>query len=349
MKNFLLCLFSLALTLTGCESDYTVLPSANGVILTADRSATAVNETITFTAKDNSNADLTADTQFYVDGTPIEGNTYTSAAVGNYTVTASYLGESSAALVVRFHDGSETNFVKRLLVEDYTGTWCGYCPRVAWGIELLHAQTENFVPVSIHRPSSNPNSSVYDPYNYDTSELEDVINVPGYPKGMLNRMTQWNFPEPDNLSQAIALTQGENPRLGLALTPVVSNGTISLDVNVKFSNNFSGLKLVVYVLENGLLYEQHNYTDYYDSVDVIEDFDHNHVLRGVLTPLLGETIDASQTVINNVYTKSYNVSVPATVNNASNIEFVAFVVDASGKALNVRKATTGDVQDFEEL
>ncbi|MES2484901.1 MAG: Omp28-related outer membrane protein [Bacteroidota bacterium] len=348
MKKFFTLLFIAVLAVTGCESDYTVLQSANGVILTADRSARAVGETITFTAKDNNNTDLTAQSEFYVNGNLISDNTFTTEEVGNYTVTAKYLGQSSSSLVVRFHDGSETTFTKRLLVEDYTGTWCGYCPRVAWAIEQLHTLTEDFVPVAIHRPSSNQSSSVYDPYNFDTTELEDIINIPGYPKGMLNRMTQWTFPEPDNLAQAVSFTQGANPGLGLALTPVVSNGNITIDVNIKFSSNFNGLKLVVYVLENGLLYEQHNYTDYYGSVDVIEDYHHNHVLRQLLTPLLGESIASAETTVGNTFTKTFNVAAAANIANTANIEFVAFVVDAQGKAINVRKAASGDVQEFEE-
>jgi hypothetical protein len=348
MKKFFTILFIAALSLTGCESDYTVLPSANGLILTADKSSRTVGEAITFTVTDNSNADLTGEAQLYINGEPITGNTFTTNNIGNYTATAEYLGETTSGLIVRFHDGSETTFVKRLLVEDYTGTWCGYCPRVAWAIEQLHTLTDNFVPVAIHRPSSNPNSTVYDPYNFNTSELENIINIPGYPKGMLNRMTQWANPEPNNLAQAVALTQGANPGLGLALTPVVNNGNITLNVNVKFSNNFSNLKLVVYVLENGLLYEQHNYTDYYDGVDVLEDYHHNHVLRQLLTPLLGEEIASSQTIIGNTYSKTFNVALDATITNAANVEFVAFVVDEDGNAINVRKAASGETQEFEE-
>jgi thiol-disulfide isomerase/thioredoxin len=348
MKNFIL-LFFAALAFTGCSSDYTILNSVGNIALTADSSYRVIGNTITFTIKDDEGNDVTGEASIYVDGTAINGNTYTSATTGTYTVTASYLGIESLPVVVTFGDGSEVNFVKRLLVEDYTGTWCGYCPRVAYALEQLHAQTEDIVAVAIHRSSSNVSSSVYDPYNYDTTELENILNIPGYPKGMLNRMTQWGFPEPSNIAQAIALTQGENPKLGLALTPTVSGNNVSLDVNVKFSKNFSGLKLVVYVIENGLVYPQHNYTDYYGGVDVIEDYAQNHVLRAVFTPLLGEAIAGTETVVNNTFTKTFSVSMPATVTNAANIEFVAFVVDADGNALNVRKAAAGDTQEFEEL
>jgi hypothetical protein len=348
MKKIVTLLVVTALILTGCESDYTILPSANGIILTADRSSRVTGQEITFTTRDNSNNDITSETAFYVNDQPIEGNTFTSEQVGDFVVKAVRLGENSTPITVRFHNGSETNFTKRLLVEDYTGTWCGWCPRISWAIEKLHEQTDDFVAVAIHRPSSNPSSPIYDPYNFDASVLENAIGVAGYPKGMLNRLTEWTGEQPDNLAQPITLTQGENPRLGLALSPAVNGSTLSLDVNVKFSNNFTGLKLVVYVLENGLVYEQHNYTNYYDGIDVLEEFDHNHVLRAALTPLMGDAIDAAQTVTNNTYTKTFSVPIPANVANTANIEFVAFVTDAQGNALNVRKAVAGDVQEFEE-
>lgn len=349
MKKYFILLFLAGLLLPGCSSDYTILQSVENITLTADSSNKLIGETVTFTVKDNSGNDVTANTVISVDGTAIQGHTFTSAATGAFQVIANYSGVESLPLVITFGDGSEVNFVKRLLVEDYTGTWCGYCPRVNYALEQLHAQTDDVVAVAIHRPSSNVSSSVYDPYNYDTTELEDLIGIAGYPKGMLNRMTQWQFPEPSNIAQAIALTQGENPKLGLALSPTVNGSTISLDVNVKFSKDFTGLKMVVYIIENGLIYPQHNYTDYYGGVDIIEDYQQNHVLRAVLTPLLGEDIDATQTTTGHTFSKTFSVSMPASVANAANIEFVAFVVDANGKAINVRKAAAGDTQVFEVL
>lgn len=346
-KNFILLLFA-TLFFSGCSTDYEVLKSVEGVVLTADSSAKIVGETITLTVKDNNNSDVTGEAAIFVNGTAIEGNTLTSSEVGDFKIRA-VIGTVSDTLTVRFHDGSETNFVKRVLIEDYTGTWCGYCPRVAYGIELAKQQSEHVVAVSIHRPSSNVSSSVYDPYNYDTSELENTLGAEGYPKGFLNRKTQWNFPEPENIAQVIGLTQGVNPKMGLALESSVTGNTMNVDVNVKFSSNFSNLKLVVYVLENGLIYDQHNYTTYYNGVDLLEDFHHNHVLRAVLTPLLGEAINSSETVVNHVYTRSFSVPVPTNVANAANIEFVAFIIDADGNAINVREALPNISQDFEEL
>ena len=349
MKKFLSLFISLIIV-SSCSSDYEILDSLGAIILTADNSIKTINEEVTFTVKDNEGNDITAESVIYINGEAIEGNSFTSSTVGEFTVTAVSSGITSEPLTIRFHDGSEINFNKRVLIEDYTGTWCGYCPRVAFGIEQAKEQSDNVVAVAIHRASLNPNDPSYDPYTFDSGELEDFINIPGYPKGLLNRVTQWNYPEPNNINQVIALTQGENPKMGLAMTSSVSDNTISLDVNVKFGKDFSNeLKLVVYVLENGLIHYQHNYTTYYDGIDPIPAFEHNHVLRECLTPLMGENIPGNEASILNVYTKSFNIAVPATIENANNIEFVAFVTDAAGNTLNVRSAHPNEEQDFEEL
>jgi len=350
MKTKLLLVVSaVAWLFAACSTEYEILQSVEAIILTADSSTKVVGDSIVFTVTQNNGTVVTNDATIVVNSTPITGNIFSSDVIGSYEVRASYLGVDSEPVIVNFHDGSEINFVKRVLIEDYTGTWCGYCPRVAYGIELAKEQSNNIVAVGIHRPSSVVTSSVYDPYNYDASELEATLSAEGYPKGFLNRKTQWNFPEPENIAQVIALTQGENPKLGLAMASTVAGGTINLEVNTMFSKNFSGLKLVVYVLENGLIHDQHNYTSYYNDEDIIEDFEHNHVLRATLTPILGEGINASETTTGNVNTKMFSVPVPSNVANPSNIEFVAFIVDENGNAINVRKASPGESQEFEEL
>lgn len=351
MKKNLILLFLSALFMAGCGTDYEILKSAEAIILTTDSSVKKIGEPITFTVKDKAGTDLTAESVFYVNGQQVEGNTYTSATVGNFELTAKYFSVTSDPVIISFHDGTGLNFRKNMLVEDYTGTWCGYCPRVAWGIELLHGLTQDAVAVAIHRPSSNPGSLVYDPYNYQPAEvLEEFLGGNGgYPKGFLNRTILWTNPEPDNLDEAVALTQGLNPKLGLAMTAAVANNTITMDVDVMFGQNFSNLKLVVYVLENGLIYDQHNYTSYYNDEDILHNFVHNHVLRECLTPIMGEAIDGTQSVMDNTYTRSFNVAVPASIANSDNIEFVAFVVDATGTVVNVRKAKPGETQEMQLL
>lgn len=351
MKKNLILIVAAILFVIGCSTDYEILESQENISLTADTSVQVINQTVTFTVKNSKGDILTENAEFFVDGAKIEGNTFTSDVVGNFEVTAVYNTVTSAPLMINFHDGTGINFRKRMLIEDYTGTWCGWCPRVAHAIELVHNQTEDAVAIAIHGPGTNPNDTGYDPYTFDTKAFEQEAGLaPGYPKGYLNRNIQWNFPEPDNVNQAIALTQGENPKLGVAMTSAIADGNITMDVNVMFGKDFSNnLRLVVYVLENGLIYEQHNYTSYYGGEDIIEHFEHNHVLRATLTTMTGDAISTDQTKIGGIYTKTFNVAVPANIANTANVEFVAFVLDETGRVINVRKSASGETQTFELL
>lgn len=346
MKKIFTLFLSLVL-FASCSSEYEILKSAETITLAPDSPTKRIGGTITFNVTHKGEV-VTDEAVIYVDNTVIEGNTFTSETIGTHEVRAVYDGIESETVSISFHDDPQSLFQKRVLIEDYTGTWCGYCPRVAYGIELVNQSTDKAVPVAIHRPSSNPSSINYDPYNFDASELEAAIGLAGYPNGQLDRRTQWTDPEPDNTQQVINLLQ-DTPRLGLALSPVVNGNTIALDVNVKFGQDYNGLKLVVYVLENGLIYDQHNYTTYYNGEDILVDFEHNHVLRACLTSIMGDAISSAQTTEGSTFTRTFNVAMPANVANTANIEFVAFVVDGQGNAINVRKAVAGDVQEFEEL
>ena len=59
----------------------------------------------------------------------------------------------------------------------------------------------------------------------------------------------------------------------------------------------------------------------------------------------GETITGS-TNLNDEFSKSFTYTIPGNV-NASNVRFVAFVIDSSNKALNARQAGPNENQSFE--
>lgn len=233
-------------------------------------------------------------------------------------------------------------FKKRVLIEDYTGTWCGNCTRVSHAIEEVKAQTDKVVTVAIHNGN--------DPYHFEgIAPLKNLI-LPDSPLALpvsrLNRMNVWTFPEPTNTQEAIDLT-GNNSGLGLAMTSTVENGMVNLDVNIKFALNYTNLKLVVYLLEDGLVYMQRNYTTYYDAVNPIPAYTHNHVLRVSMTDILGDAI-TENTTAGSTITKSFSIPVPANVANAANINFVAFLVGDDNVALNARAAEANEAQEFEE-
>jgi hypothetical protein len=236
-------------------------------------------------------------------------------------------------------------FKKRVLIEDYTGTWCGNCTRVAYAIEQVNEQTDKAVTVAIHNGN--------DPYHFvGIAPLKNLIlpnSALALPVSRLNRVTVWNFPETTNIQEAIDLTSN-NTTLGLAMNSTIGDATMNLDVKIKFVDDYSNLKLVVYLLEDKLIYNQRNFFPNYYTNDLpnayIGDYEHNHVLRASLTDILGEPITG--TTNGNTITRNFTIPIPTNITNTENISFVAFVVDENNNAINVRASHANENQDFEE-
>lgn len=255
-------------------------------------------------------------------------------------------GSSSAPPVSGF-------FKKNVLIEDYTGTWCGNCTRVSWAMKEAETISDKIVPVAIHNGN--------DPYHFPgIAPLKNLIlpNSPlALPVSRLNRVEVWSFPETSNVQQAIDLTSN-NTTIGIAMNSTVANGAIDLQVKIKSLLDYTNLKLVVYLLEDKLYFLQRNYyTELYNGVNPIPNFEHNHVLRASLTDILGEPITG--TLEGATVTKTFNIPIPTVTPpsnftnipqiNPQNISFVAFVTRAEdNKVINARAAQANEAQEFEE-
>jgi hypothetical protein len=339
----ILMLFITTITLFSCSSSSNDGPTDStaytSLSLVSTKSTVAVGDFTTFVSKGNNTTDVSSQSKLYINGALQTGNIVQMNTAGTFEAYSTYVNSSNTTLTsntIQIKVLTPINYTKRVLIEDFTGTWCGWCPRVSFGIEQVKAETSNAEIVAIHQGN--------DPYNISTG----TYSVPGYPTANLNRTTTWKYPEPSNVGQAVALTTGANPKLGVAITSTLTNGTISADVKVKFGFDFSNVKLVVYVVENGLIYNQTNYTTYYGGGSTIANFEHNHVLRKVVTNISGDAITGS-TNYNDQYSKTFTIPVPSSVANTANLDIVAFVIDETGRAINVRTGAVGTTQTFEQL
>jgi hypothetical protein len=339
----ILMLFITTITLFSCSSSSNDGPTDStaytSLSLVSTKSTVAVGDFTTFVSKGNNTTDVSSQSKLYINGALQTGNIVQMNTAGTFEAYSTYVNSSNTTLTsntIQIKVLTPINYTKRVLIEDFTGTWCGWCPRVSFGIEQVKAETSNAEIVAIHQGN--------DPYNISTG----TYSVSGYPTANLNRTTTWKYPEPSNVGQAVALTTGANPKLGVAITSTLTNGTISADVKVKFGFDFSNVKLVVYVVENGLIYNQTNYTTYYGGGSTIANFEHNHVLRKVVTNISGDAITGS-TNYNDQYSKTFTIPVPSSVANTANLDIVAFVIDETGRAINVRTGAVGTTQTFEQL
>ena len=225
-----------------------------------------------------------------------------------------------------------------MLVEDYTGTWCGYCPRVSYAIEQVKKQTDDAVIIAIHQG---------DPMAFgQVSTLMSSFGVTGFPTAFIDRKTRWTPPEPNNISQVTGKLTGKS-YAALAMESSVDGDMLTVKVKLKMGYNYKALKLGLYILEDGIKYDQRNWTSYY-SGDPIKNYEHNDVLRKSVTGLLGDQIPADKVGHDKVFEKEFQYVIPSEFKK-DKIKMVAFVTEASKKeTINVRVSKIGETQIFEK-
>lgn len=316
--------------------------SANGLVLTASKTRVYNFTLVTFTVN-NGSSNVTTDAVISVDGTPITGNSFTMSGLGTKSVTAVVGTENTNSLNVTVIDPS---YSTKVLIEDFTGAGCGWCPRVSRGIVDVHNAPEgdDVITVAIHNPVFGP-----DPMTFGQRLLiENQLGVGGsYPTAFINRNDEWNAVSNHamSVSQPINLL-GTTKSLGLAINSSLSGNSVNATVKVGFDLDQTGLKLVVFLLENNYIYPQTNYTNNWGGVSTITNFEHDDVLRASFTDLLGNVIPSDQQIGGSEYSASLSVLVPSGVNTAD-MDIVAFVVDSANNVVNVQKAAVGTDKDFD--
>lgn len=222
-------IFLLLFSCTKTEDEVSVNQEVTGIILSSSQTNLAVGNSVTFNVTSNFGSDLTDESVILVNDEPISGNTYTFTQVGNYSIKASYSTfQSSVISITVSEESTNTNqFVSRVLVEEYSGTWCGNCPRILYGTELLKEQTDKAVSVQIHLFGGDPFISS------SGNSLASAQGVNGVPTGKINRTLNWSGPQYQNVSQVINEIKPSS-QVGLAInTSLVSNAlTVSVKMGV---------------------------------------------------------------------------------------------------------------------
>lgn len=323
--------------------NFDVIDAAERTIL-IDNSKALRNQTTTFTMVDSEGTDITSEGTFFVNDIEISGNTYASADEGIFDVYAQY--EISGSI---FSTGTKSFEVfiplRKVVLEDYTGTWCGYCPSVAAAIVDAHAATDYISAIAIHETAnSNP-----DPFHFPQVDLlKAEFGVTGLPAARINRNTIWNDPYP--ISEVTAMA-GEETNVSIAINSQLSGVVINAEVKVIYEEgSLAGDKLVLYLTEDGLIHDQTNYYDndptspFYMMGNPIPDFVHNEVLRVSLSDIFGDEISVTPAFTE--FSQSYNITIPSEY-NSENLHLVAMVVSADNSARNSQTAAINEDKDYE--
>lgn len=291
---------------------------------------------------DGNQIDVTNVSEVFITGNESynTGSIVIPGVIGDVEAYATFDAFTSEPKTVTVEDNGNTpgSFTKKALIEDFTGTWCGWCPRVSQGIELCLDSSDNVVPIGVHIGDFMENS-----YG---SQIASSFGVNSFPTAYINRSTEWAYPENSNVNQVTSQATGTTQN-GIAINSAIKGRELSFIVSAGFGQNVNGARVVVFLLENGITANQANYTGFYGGVDPIPNFVHDHVLRYSFTSVMGDAVPAGQANSGNSYRLKYDYSLPTNmISNPANVEIVAMILDSNGDLINVNVTKAGEWTDF---
>ena len=222
------------------------------------------------------------------------------------------------------------NFVKKVLIEDFTGHRCPNCPAAAEELaSLQNFYGDKVIGIAIHPSSTfaipDPLNSSKFTYDFRTEFGDDIDNIfelttVGLPRGMVNRTgfdTEHQLGK-DEWSSVIQTELAKSPIFGITLSSDVSNGngTISVtaealtNINLDKTEEIEDYNIVICLTENGIIEWQKD-----NTAGDIEEYEHNHVLRTILNTTFGESMGNSF-VNGDIWEKDYPVDI-TTLENAN--------------------------------
>lgn len=365
---FILMLFSAGL-LTSCGTEEEVGDASLELSLSSN--SVNVGESISFQLFSSFEGDVTDAASFFVNGVEISGNSYVPGeANSSNEVYGIYDGKQSAVKTFASIEQVPSEYTRKVLLEDYTGTWCGYCPRMVSIVNYLTEYNDRIIPIAIHCQGAPS-----DPWTYEfwaDMASPQNYNAMGAPKGKYNRihsLNQYEGTHPCPNDPTIYYSQAdeflnESANLGLAISSNLNGNNLKMTVKVGFAtDSVPDARLVVTLIEDGLKHNQVNYYagsglncdsnyNYSSMPNPIPNFAQEHVLLKAYTDIYGDVIPQSEISNGNVYSRDFNVQLPSNVGNPANLKIVAFVLGNGNSiptrgVLNAQRADVGSSQDFD--
>ena len=246
-----------------------------------------------------------------------------------------------------------TSFTKKVLLEEFTGSWCGYCPS---GAEILQNLMNSYSVIGVALHSSDDMSIAH------TSVLESFYPSSGYPSGMVDRI---------NFDGIVGLNRGywsyiteqqlqKSAICGLAINSEISGDSVNIQIRSAFDTTMAmeNYNLNVYIIEDdvqgeGYGYDQRNYynddaeSSFYQLGDPIINYKHNQTLRKVLTNTYGIPFTSSSSPGTEFID---NFKEDITNFNKNKLSVVAFITYNGAAATNheVLNAQKCDIDGFQD-
>ena len=357
------------------------MPSPNDAILnsvTLNRySLTSTNNTLAMSiTNDGSNA-ITSVTADWNDGTSHSAVITCNIAAGatatvNHTTAVTYataLEKNITVNITNVNAGTDPNMAnntlpafpfntisatstKRVVFEEGTGIWCGYCVRGAVAMEYMDLNHPDFIGIAVHNG---------DPMTVTAYDAGNAASLSGFPGANVDRsdlgidVSNATF-EAEYMARKDLVTPA-----GITAVVTGTGSAVTVTAATTFRTPYSAanLRLAVAIIENGVIgtdatYDQHNYYGIGGSanasplVDVNgfnyntqpQTLDHttyafNHVARAIVGGFTGLAGSVPTTITDGqVVSSVFNYTIPAGQNRANMKAAVLLIDQTSGEVIN---------------
>ncbi len=247
---------------------------------------------------------------------------------------------------------------KRVMLELFTGSWCGWCPDGAVVRDQIIADYgPRVVAVDIH-----------DGDGMEFAEgIRSEFGVSGYPNGMVDRTVfegEADEPHsrgswPTNVEAQLSAYTPVN--VGVSSSYNSNTRQVQVTLDAEFTDYANGdLRFVCMLIEDNVVgsgadYDQTNYLDsepghpYEGAGNPIVGFNHRYVLRDISSALGNPSVISTPVVPGETATEAFVFTLPAGVDETevSVVGFVARYGAGTGEKaiLNVQKAPLGETRE----
>lgn len=229
---------------------------------------------------------------------------------------------------------------RNVLLEEFTGVGCGYCPDGHARANAICDQYEGHAwAINIHA-GGYANGSGYTTPAGDAVHSEFYSQISGYPCGTVNR---GSVQDRGSWASTAASIRNQDAIVNIAAQGTVDNATRTVTMHIEAYYTAASTAAENYfnvaITQDNILGSQSNYGPY--NTDYIEgnQYRHMHMLRDLMCGNFGVAISAAQ---GDFFDTTITFVVPDAINglaveDIADLNFIAFITESHRNVLNAQK------------
>lgn len=229
---------------------------------------------------------------------------------------------------------------KNVILEEFTGISCGFCPDGHSIANSIHDANPNDVAIiAIHAGGfASPQGPGTDFRTTEGTAIDSYWGITGYPSGTVNRdggamgRSSWSSAASQILTESSPVNVAAQASIDMATNIL----TVDVEVYYTGNQNISSNQLHVAVVQNNVEGPQSGSTGNPTAVLQNGNYNHQHMLRYLMTGTWGENL--TSIALGDFHSTQYTWNIPNDINGVivdpTSIAVIAFVSEGNEMILN---------------